>query len=56
MDGPDASGRFETKLVLAKGVHEYKFVLDGTRWRHDAGNRRQAGDHHNSVIDLSAAQ
>jgi hypothetical protein len=56
MDGPDASGRFETKLVLAKGAHEYKFVLDGSRWRQDPGNRRQAGYYHNSVIDVGAAQ
>ena len=56
MDGPDPSGSFETKLVLAKGVHEYKFVLDGPRWRQDAGNRRQVGDYHNSVIELGAAR
>jgi peroxiredoxin len=56
MAGPDASGSFESKLVLAKGVHEYKFVLDGTRWRYDAGNRRHAGYYQNSVIDLGAAQ
>ena len=43
MDGPDDSGRFQTRLVLAAGTYEYKYVLDGTRWRHDPGNRRQAG-------------
>ena len=31
MDGPDESGRFETKLTLDAGNHEYKYVLDGTR-------------------------
>jgi 1,4-alpha-glucan branching enzyme len=56
MDGTDPSGSFETKLVLAKGVHEYKFVLDGTRWRQDAGNCRQAGYYHNSVIEVGAAR
>ena len=50
MDGPDGSGRFETKLALDAGTHEYKYVLDGTRWRHDPGNRRQAGYYHNSVL------
>jgi len=50
MDGPDDSGRFATRLVLDAGTHEYKFVLDGTRWRHDPGNRRQAGDFINSVL------
>jgi peroxiredoxin len=52
MDGPDKSGRFETKLTLAAGTHEYKYVLEGTRWRHDPGNRRQAGFYHNSVLEL----
>ena len=52
MDGPDESGRFETKLTLDAGTHEYKYVLDGTRWRHDPGNRRQAGYYHNSVLEL----
>jgi peroxiredoxin len=52
MDGPDSSQRFETKLVLGPGTHEYKFVLDGTRWRHDPGNRRQVGFYNNSVITV----
>ena len=34
------------------GTYEYKYVLDGTRWRHDPGNRRQAGYYHNSVIEI----
>jgi peroxiredoxin len=52
MDGPDHSGRFETKLTLAAGTHEYKYVLEGNRWRHDPGNRRQAGFYHNSMLEL----
>jgi peroxiredoxin len=52
MDRPDTSGRFETKRVLDAGAHEYKFVLDGTRWRHDPGNRRQTGFYHNSVLEV----
>jgi hypothetical protein len=55
MDGPDGSGVFQTKLVVDKGLIEYKFVLDKTGWRQDPGNRRQAGYYHNSVIDLGAA-
>ena len=31
------------KQTLAAGTHEYKYVLEGTKWRHDPGNRRQAG-------------
>jgi peroxiredoxin len=53
MDGPDGSGRFETKLTLEPGHHEYKFVLDGTRYRHDPGNRLQAGFYNNSVLDVA---
>ena len=52
MDGPDNAGRFETRLTLAAGNHEYKYVLEGTTWRHDPGNRRQAGYYHNSVLEL----
>jgi hypothetical protein len=56
MDGPDDSGRFQTKLVLNSGIYEYKYVLDGTRWRHDPANRRQAGDYHNSVLAVGKAE
>ena len=52
MDGPDKSGEFQTKLTLDAGTHEYKYVLDGTKWRHDPGNRRQVGYYHNSVLEL----
>src|SRR5262249_9694205 len=52
LDGPDDSGRFQTKLILDAGTYEYKYVLDGTRWRHDPGNRRQAAYFHNSVIEV----
>jgi peroxiredoxin/mono/diheme cytochrome c family protein len=50
MDGPDPDGQYQAKLTLAPGTHEYKFVLDGTRWRQDPGNARQVGDYHNSVV------
>jgi peroxiredoxin len=52
MDGPDESGRFQRTMVLKNGTYEYKFVIDGTRWRHDPGNRRQVGHYHNSVLEL----
>jgi peroxiredoxin len=52
MDGPDHSGCFQTKLVLAGGNYEYKFVLDGTRWRHDPSNRRQVGFYNNSLLEI----
>jgi peroxiredoxin len=52
MEGPDASGQFQTKLVLEAGTHEYKFVVDGTTWRQDPSNRRQTGFYNNSVLEL----
>ena len=56
MDGPDGSGTFATTLPLAPGHHEYKFVLDGTRWRHDPGTRGQAGFYNNSVLEVGKGQ
>ena len=56
MDGPDDSGRYQTKLVLAPGTHEYKFVLDGTRWRQDPGNGRQTGYYQNSVVEVGKSR
>ena len=50
MDGPDATGRFTTKLALRPGRYEYKFMLDGKDWRHDPANPHQAGYFHNSVL------
>jgi peroxiredoxin/mono/diheme cytochrome c family protein len=52
MDGPDATRLFQTKLTLDPGTYEYKFVLDGTGWRQDPGNRRQTGFYNNSVLEL----
>jgi hypothetical protein len=52
MDGPDDAGRFEKKMILDAGTHEYKFVVDGTRWHNDPSNRRQTGFYHNNVIEL----
>jgi hypothetical protein len=52
MEGPDSSGTFSTKLELPAGTHEYKFVIDGKKWREDPGNRRQTGFYHNSVLVL----
>jgi peroxiredoxin len=52
MYGPDAKGRFSSTLVLKPGVHEYKYVIDGTRWRADPGNPNQNGFYRNSVLTL----
>ena len=52
LDGPDASGTFSVHLPLSAGTYEYKFVLEGKHWRHDPGNRRQAGGFNNSVLTV----
>ena len=52
MAGPDAQGFYATKVVLSPGPHEYKYLLDGERYRHDPGNSEQAGFFHNSLIRL----
>ncbi len=52
MDGPDAEGRFATRLVLEKGTYEYKFVLDGEKWETDPENAIQTGPYRNSVLHV----
>ena len=52
MDGPDQAGLYRTKIVLEKGNHEYKFVLDGTP---GAGGRTPAvGVRSGSSITVSS--
>jgi len=57
MDGPDASGFYQTKVILPPGTHEYKYVLDGTRWRQDPGNPNNQGGgyYRNSVLEVGKA-
>lgn len=52
MDGPDADGWFTTRMTLKPGQYEYKFVIEGTRWRQDPGNPRQIGFYRNSVLTV----
>jgi peroxiredoxin len=55
MEGPDAEGRYSVKVVLGPGLHEYKYLLDGERHRHDPGNPEQIGFFHNSALRLGTA-
>jgi peroxiredoxin len=52
MDGPDADGFFTTEATLPAGRHEYKFVVNGTHWRPDPGNRDDSGAYGNSVLTI----
>ena len=54
MQGPDAAGRYSARVILEAGTHEYKFLLDGERYRHDPGNSEQMGYFHNSAIKLDS--
>jgi peroxiredoxin len=56
MDGPNEDGFYTTTLPLAAGRYEYKFVVNGTRWKPDPGNREQAGNYHNSVVVVGTAE
>jgi peroxiredoxin len=51
LDGPDREGFFSTRLVLAAGRYEYKFVIDGKTWRADPGNPDIARNR-NSVLNV----
>jgi peroxiredoxin/mono/diheme cytochrome c family protein len=50
MQGPDAEGWYTTSISLPKGRHEYKFVVDGTKWTSDPGNPVEWGKKRNSVV------
>jgi len=50
MDGPDAEGRYVAQLKLKPDVYEYKFVIDGTKWRPDPGNPVQVTYYRNSQL------
>jgi Glycogen recognition site of AMP-activated protein kinase len=52
MEGPDTEGWYKTTAELAPGQYEYKFVLDGTNWRSDPGNRERTGFYLNSVLHV----
>jgi peroxiredoxin len=55
LDGPDDKGAFTTRLVLKAGTYEYKYVLEGKKWRSDPGNRQQTGLYNNSVLIVGDA-
>jgi hypothetical protein len=52
MDGPDADGRYVAQLTLQPGLYEYKFVIDGTRWKADPGNPTRVTYFRNSQLRL----
>ncbi len=56
MIGPDADGRFVAELVLPKGEHEYKFVVDGSRWEPDPDNPEKVPPYSNAILRLGVGE
>lgn len=52
MRGPDAEGFYTTEINLAPGRYEYKFVVNGTDWRPDPGNRESTAEFGNSILTV----
>ncbi len=52
MEGPDADGFYAAKVDLPVGRHEYKFVVNGTEYHADPGNRDIVGIYGNSVVEV----
>jgi hypothetical protein len=50
MAGPDSEGFYAVKFDLTPGRYEYKFVLNGTDYRSDPGNRDWSGAYGNSIL------
>lgn len=50
MAGPNDEGEYTHTMKLEAGVYEYKFSLDGKRWRYDPGNPAQTGFQRNSRL------
>ncbi len=50
MDGPDADGVYTKDVELVAGRYEYKFVVNGTQWRADPGNRESTREYANSIL------
>lgn len=49
MEGPDPTGDWHVELVLPTGVHEYKFLVNGTDWFPDPRNADGVPDSFGSV-------
>ena len=50
MEGPDAKGAFTVRVVVNRGRHEYKFVLEGETWMSDPDNPHKSRGYQNSLL------
>jgi hypothetical protein len=56
LDGPDETGLFRTTIRIAPGQYKYKYVHDGTTYRHDPANWRQIGFFNDSLLSVGPAK
>ncbi|MDA0657532.1 MAG: glycogen-binding domain-containing protein [Planctomycetota bacterium] len=50
MNCPDGDALFTATITMNKGIHEYKFVINGDQWTHDPENPDRAGPLDNTVV------
>ena len=50
--GPNAEGFYTTELTLPAGRYEYKYVLNGDKWKADPGVRDVTREFGNSVLEV----
>ena len=50
LTGPDAEGRYQTRLTLKHGTYRYKYVIDGDYWTPDPASPRLIGVLHDTLL------
>jgi hypothetical protein len=50
LSGPDAEGRYHTRLTLRHGTYRYKFVIDSDYWTPDPASSRLIGVLHDTLL------
>ena len=50
MNGPNENGMSIANIPMKKGLHEYKFVINGNQWTHDPDNPDRMGPFNNTVV------
>ena len=48
--GPDDEGFYTAAVELEPGQHEYKYLVNGSQWKHDPGNAQRVGFYNNNVL------
>jgi hypothetical protein len=56
LTGPEADGRYQTRLKLKHGTYRYKYVIDGDYWTPDPASPRLIGVLHDTLLVVGAQQ